>query len=458
MVFVLDKHKKPLMPCSEKRARLLLERKKAVIHKMMPFTIRLKERIGGEIQPVKVKIDPGSKATGIAVVLEAEEGKQSVLFLAELQHRGSAIRDALTQRALSRGRRRSANLRYRAPRFLNRTKPNGWLAPSLQHRVDSTMSWMKRLQRYAPVAAFSQELVKFDTQALENPGIEGESYQQGTLAGYELREFVLERDGRKCLYCGKENVPLNLDHVEPKSRGGSDRPSNLVLACIPCNEKKSNRDVREFLKSKPAVLARIRAQIKKPLRDAAAVNATRWALYRSLASFDLPVEVASGGRTKWNRHQLNVPKSHALDAACVGNVEQILSWSQPTLSIRSMGRGSYQRTRLNSFGFPRGYLMRTKAVYGFQTGDLVRADVPAGKHQGKHSGRVAVRASGLFNLQSKGIVRQGISYKHYRLLQRNDGYKYERINGIPPTALAVGGMPENYEPEEQEQKQKVLVN
>jgi hypothetical protein len=320
------------------------------------------------------------------------------------------------------------------------------------------MSWMKRLQRYAPVAAFSQELVKFDTQALENPGIEGESYQQGTLAGYELREFVLERDGRKCLYCGKENVPLNLDHVEPKSRGGSDRPSNLVLACIPCNEKKSNRDVREFLKSKPAVLARIRAQIKKPLRDAAAVNATRWALYRSLASFDLPVEVASGGRTKWNRHQLNVPKSHALDAACVGNVEQILSWSQPTLSIRSMGRGSYQRTRLNSFGFPRGYLMRTKAVYGFQTGDLVRADVPAGKHQGKHSGRVAVRASGLFNLQSKGIVRQGISYKHYRLLQRNDGYKYERINGIPPTALAVGGMPENYEPEEQEQKQKVLVN
>ena len=442
MVFVLDKHKNPLMPCTEKRARLLLERKRAVIHKLMPFTIRLKERIGGDLQPVRVKLDPGSRTTGIALVREAKD-VHAVLQLVELQHRGAVIRDALKQRSSFRRRRRSMNLRYRAPRFLNRTKPKGWLAPSLQHRVDSTMSWMKRFQRYAPVTSFSQELVKFDTQALENPGMEGEQYQRGSLYATELREFVLERDGRKCLYCGKENVPLNLDHVEPKSKGGSDRLSNLVLACIPCNQKKGNRDVREFLKGKPSVLAKIRAHAKKPLRDAAAVNTTRWALYRSLASLGLPVEVASGGRTKWNRQRLGLSKSHALDAASVGTIGNILQAVQPTLSIRCMGRGSYQRTRLDSFGFPRGYLMRTKSVYGFQTGDLVQAHLLNGKHTGTHAGRLAIRASGRFDLQSGARLRQGISHKYCRLLQRADGYKYERVNGISPTAKAVGSLPKS---------------
>jgi hypothetical protein len=434
MVFVLDKHKKPLMPCSEKRARLLLERRKAVIHKMAPFTIRLKERIGGETQPVRVKLDPGSQVTGIAVVREAEEGHQAILFLAELQHRGAAIRDALRQRAAFRRNRRNRKTRYRAPRFLNRTKPQGWLAPSLQHRVDSTMSWMKRFQRLCPVSAFSQELVKFDMQALENPGIEGEQYQQGTLAGYELRSYILERDGRKCQYCGQENAPLNLDHIEPKSKGGSDRPSNLVLACIPCNQKKGNQSIQEFLKKKPVILAGLQRQIRKPLRDASAVNATRWALYRSLIEIGLPVGTASGGRTKWNRHRLNVTKSHALDAACVGAIAQLSGKDRLALSIRSMGRGSYQRTRLDSFGFPRGYLLRQKAVYGFQTGDLVRVNVPTGKHAGVHVGRVAIRASGSFNLRANGLVRQGISHKHCQLLQRNDGYHYERSKGFPPAA------------------------
>jgi 5-methylcytosine-specific restriction endonuclease McrA len=434
MVFVLDKHKKPLMPCMEKRARLLLERKKAVIHKIMPFTIRLKERARGEIQPVRVKLDPGSKTTGTAVVREAGEGQQSVLFLAELQHRGHAIRDALKQRSAFRRRRRSANLRYRAPRFLNRAKPKGWLAPSLQHRVDSTMSWVKRLQRLTPVSAFSQELVKFDTQALENPGIEGEQYQQGSLYATELREFVLERDGRKCQYCGKDDAPLNLDHVEPKSKGGSDRPSNLVLACIPCNQNKGSRDIKDFLKNKPSVLAKIRAQLKKPLRDAAAVNATRWAMYRELSATGLPVEAASGGQTKWNRHRLGVLKSHALDGACVGQVDLLSQVHQPTLSIRSTGRGKYQRTTTNAFGFPRAYLMRKKAIYGFQTGDLARVSVPRGKHTGVHSGRIAVRASGWFDLRTQGLVRQNISHKHCRLLQRNDGYQYERSGCFPLAA------------------------
>ncbi|HBQ05680.1 MAG TPA: HNH endonuclease, partial [Halomonas sp.] len=172
-VFVLDKKKQPLMPCSEKRARLLLARGRAVVHKRYPFTIRLKNRVGGEAQPLRLGIDPGSKTTGLALMHEPDSQQRHVLCLFELIHRGFQIKKALQQRAAFRRRRRSANLRYRAPRFNNRIKPKGWLAPSLQHRVDTVMAWVNRLSKSAPITGISQELVRFDTQKLESPEISG---------------------------------------------------------------------------------------------------------------------------------------------------------------------------------------------------------------------------------------------------------------------------------------------
>ncbi len=156
-VFVLDKHQKPLMPCSEKRARKLLARGRARVHRLMPFSIRLVDRTVADsvLQPVKIKIDPGSKTTGIAVVRESETVDDAtgeiyttvhVLNLLELHHRGQQISDTLTARRQLR-RRRRGNLRYRKPRFLNRAKPEGWLAPSLQHRVDTIGAWVNRFQR-----------------------------------------------------------------------------------------------------------------------------------------------------------------------------------------------------------------------------------------------------------------------------------------------------------------------
>jgi len=149
-VFVVDKHHKPLMPCSEKRARLLLNRKKARIHSIYPFVIRLVNRTAEEsiLQPVRCKIDPGSKTTGIALVREDRE-QQSVLSLMELTHRGNTIRESLQTRASLRRRRRSA-LRYRPKRFANRKKPKGWLAPSLTHRLHTTLTWIRRLQKGIP--------------------------------------------------------------------------------------------------------------------------------------------------------------------------------------------------------------------------------------------------------------------------------------------------------------------
>ncbi|WP_240312645.1 RNA-guided endonuclease IscB [Vreelandella aquamarina] len=358
-IFVLDKKKQPLMPCSEKRARLLLQRGRAVVHKRYPFTIRLKDRVGGSTQPLSLGIDPGSKTTGLALIREPDSQQRHVLCLFELIHRGYQIKKALQQRAAFRRRRRSANLRYRAPRFNNRTKPKGWLAPSLQHRVDTVTAWVNRLNRLAPVTAISQELVRFDTQKLDNPEINGVEYQQGTLLGYEVREYLLEKWGRECAYCGTADTPLEIEHVIPRSRGGSNRVSNLTLSCHPCNQSKdalslvdffaTDKGLKKRLKANGhtanARLERVQRQLKQPLRDASAINATRWALFNALKATSLPVAVGTGGRTKYNRQRLGIPKTHALDAACVGAFDALHAWQVPTLTIKAMGRGSYQRTR-----------------------------------------------------------------------------------------------------------------
>ncbi|MDY7537880.1 RNA-guided endonuclease IscB [Undibacterium sp. 5I1] len=436
-VFVIDKSGTALMPCSEKRARLMLERGRARIHRLMPFVIRLVDRTAQEshFQTLRLKLDPGSKTTGMALVLDQNQSI-AVLNLFDLLHRGQAISEALTARRAMRRRRRNANLRHRAPRFFNRgNKEQGWLAPSLMHRVHTTMSWIKKLQRWAPISAISTELVKFDMQLMQNPEISGVAYQQGELQGYELREYLLEKWNRQCAYCDAKNVPLEVEHIDAKTNGGTDRVSNLTLACCPCNRKKNTQNIRDFLKNDPVRLQRILAKVKQPLKDAAVVNATRWTLVNSLQATGLAVETGSGAQTKWNRTKLAIPKDHALDAVCVGNVNAVQNWDKPTLSIKCTGRGSYQRTRLTAQGFPRGYLTRQKQIHGFQTGDLVKAVVPQGKKLGSHTGRVAVRASGSFNLQTSMGVVQGISHKHCALIQRNDGYGYTTKGKQSSTAL-----------------------
>jgi 5-methylcytosine-specific restriction endonuclease McrA len=424
----LDRKKKPLMPCSEKRARLLLIRGKAVVDRMYPFTIRLKERVGGEVQPVRVKLDPGAKVTGVAIVREAEDG-QHVLQLAEIAHKGALVRKRMGQGATYRRRRRSANLRYRAKRFDNRRTPPGWLRPSLRCRVDHSRSWVDRYQRLAPARALSVEHVRFDLQKMANPEISGVEYQRGELAGYEVREYLLEKWNRQCAYCGAANCPLNIDHIDPRAKGGSDRVSNLTLACVRCNQKKGAQPIEVFLAHQPQVLERVLARVKSPFRDAAAVNTTRWALVDQLRTTGLRLELSSGGRTKWNRAQGSIPKIHALDAACVGEVGCLHGWRKPVLQIGFAGRGAYQRSRVDSFGFPRGVLMRAKQVRGFQTGDMVRAMVAHGVHAGRWIGRVAIRVTGSFDLQTSNGVRQGIAWKWCRLLQRSDGYNYSTTKG-----------------------------
>ncbi len=198
-VFVIDQDKRPLDPIHPARARQLLTNGNAVVFRTFPFTIILKEaRSETPVTPLKIKLDPGAKFTGLAIV---NETTGEVVWAGELQHRGFQIRDALTSRRQLRRSRRNRKTRYRQPRFLNRTRPKVWLPPSLISRVENVLTWVRRLIKFCPIDGICVELVKFDTQLMQDANISGIAYQQGTLMGYEVREFLLERWQRQCAYC-----------------------------------------------------------------------------------------------------------------------------------------------------------------------------------------------------------------------------------------------------------------
>lgn len=423
-VFVIDSQQRPLMPCTGKRARLLLTRRRARVHRMQPFTIQLFDRTQDDcvLQDMIVKIDPGSKTTGLCVArLDADHGVH-VVRLIELTHRGQRIKLNLMKRAMLRRNRRQRKTRYRQARFLNRTRPKGWLPPSLRHRVDTTMSWIKRLSRWCPVTELAVERVKFDLQKLHRPEITGVQYQQGTLAGYEVREYLLEKWQRKCAYCGTDQVTrFEVDHFMPRARGGSDAVSNLVLSCRPCNQAKGVQSAEVFLIRDPVRLARIQKQLKAPLHDAAAVNATRNVLFTALLHTSLPVMTGTGGQTKYNRIRLGIPKTHALDAACVGEIPAVYDWQRKHLAVKCTGRGSYARTKSDAYGFPRLHCARLKYAYGYQTGDLVRISKLAWLIP--KIGRLVVRQSGGFVLDD-GVAAHSATWHQCVLLQRADGYSY----------------------------------
>lgn len=410
-VFVLDAERKPLAPCHPAVARKLLKQGRAAVLRRYPFTIILKEAKEVVNQDIRLKIDSGSKVTGMAIL-----HKNKVIWAAEIEHRGEQIRARLLKRRQLRRSRRSRKLRYRKPRFDNRRRPEGWLPPSLESRVANIVTWVNRLMRLCPISAISIELAKFDTQKLQNPEISGVEYQRGELFSYEVREYLLEKWGRKCAYCGRGNVPLEVEHIVPKSRGGTDRVSNLTIACRECNRKKGNLTAEEF------GFPEVQKQAGKPLKDVAAVNATRWAVYERLKEAGVPIECGTGGMTKRNRTRLGLRKEHWLDAACVGEStpDDLPICVNSILKIKAVGYGSRQRCITDKYGFPRAHLTRKKTYMGFATSDIVKAVVPRGKYAGVHVGRIAIRQRPSFRLNGFDVHP-----KYLTILQRGDGYEYE---------------------------------
>jgi 5-methylcytosine-specific restriction endonuclease McrA len=418
-VAVLDTNKQLLAPCHPAMARELLSRGEAAMFRRAPFTIILKREVSDVQTPdLQLKIDPGSKVTGMAIV-NRQTGE--VVSALEIEHRGHAIKKSLDERRGFRHCRRQRKTRYRKSRFKNRGRRNGFLPPSLESRVENIYTWAQRLRRVYPIRGIAMELVKFDMQLMENPEIKGVEYQQGELAGYELREYLLLKFGHQCAYRRDESPCdeyFEVEHIIPRSRGGSNRVSNLTIACRKHNREKGNATAAEY------GFPEVQAQAKRPLKDAAAVNTTRWALFNHLKSMGLPVETGSGGLTKFNRTRRGLPKAHWIDAACVGHStpEKLDTTKIKPLRVKAVGHNSRQMCRMDKYGFPRTSAKATRTVNGFRTGDLVKAVVPKGKKQGVHIGKVAVRSSGSFNIVTAQGTIQGVSYRYCHSLHRADGY------------------------------------
>ena len=468
-VFVVDRLGMPLMPTCPRRARLMLKEKSADVVSKSPFVIRILNRIGGDLQPLELKVDPGSRTTGLALVVKGATRGWFCIAAWELHHRGRAIRDNLTSRSQYRRSRRGRKTRYRPPRFKNRVRKGdwvqiakslgalplpcganirgatqgqtdsrknqgkGWLPPSLRSRVDNVVSFAKRILRFCPVSSIPVEQARFDTHALMKPGISGIAYQQGTLFGYEVREYLLEKWERQCAYCKARGLPLQIEHLVPRSRGGTDRIGNLALACNACNQKKGSQPLEVFLKNKPELLKSLKAQAGRPLSDAAAVNATRIALVHALeavASLQPHVTVSTwtGGRTKFNRQSQGYAKTHWLDAVCVGETGKSVDVSRIThvTQIHAKGRGSRQMCKPDKYGFPRTRAKSVKRMHGFQTGDRVRLCQPTGKYKGTHEGTVSIRANGRFDVKTTSGLSITAKHDRFTLIQRFDGYIYSR--------------------------------
>ncbi|GAA6621548.1 RNA-guided endonuclease IscB [Scytonema sp. NUACC26] len=433
-VFLIDANFRPLDPIHPAQARQLLRNKKAAVYKKFPFTLILEEsKPDISVSPLRFKIDPGSKTTGIALVNDATG---EVVFAAHLEHKGFQIRDALTSRKQIRRSRRNRKTRYRQPpkhewfrkgnkQPCAKQRRENWLAPSLRSRVDNIKTWVERLRKIAPIEAISQELVRFDMQLIRHPNIQGKEYQQGTLFGYETREYLLEKWNRQCAYCDAKDVPLQIEHIHCRAKGGSDSITNLTLSCEKCNLKKGTKDIKDFLKKDSARLEKILKQVKQPLADATAVNTTRFALLEILKATGLPVETGSGGLTKFNRTQQGLPKTHYFDAACVGQSTPILDIKRlKPLFITANGHGTRQICRTDKYGFPNRHCSRTKFHFGFQTGDIVKAVVTSSKKMGQYVGRIATRATGSFNVSTKTGLVQGISHRYCKRIHAKDGYSY----------------------------------
>lgn len=291
-VLVLDTNKVPLMPCHPARARELLSEGKAAVYRRYPFTIILRDRLGGDTQPIDIKIDPGTRFTGVALVGWFKRGPRCIYGL-HIKHRGVSVRQAMESRAELRRSRRSRKLRYRQPRFNNRTRPSGWVPPSIESRVSNVMTWVRRLLSTTPASQVYFEVVKFDTDAMAN--VTRDQYDTDARIRTQMRHYLLTTRGNICSYCKgvSADTRLEREHVIPRSRGGTDALTNAELACRRCNLDKGTMLLGEWLnvlkgRKDPLSVARLKhipkcvRRIRHSLRDASIMNWARYIIVRRM--------------------------------------------------------------------------------------------------------------------------------------------------------------------------------
>jgi hypothetical protein len=296
------------MPCSNKKARLLLRDKKAEIVCYNPFTIQLLYTTGETIQEVHVGIDTGAKYIGIAITSE-----DKVLAKGEIKLRDN-ISDNITLRKILRKTRRNRNTRYRETRFLNRRRKEGWLPPSVQSKLDATFIWINKFCSLIPNLKLSIEVGKFDIAKIINPDINGKDYQNGQCKNYyDVRYFVFDRDGYTCQACKKKNKILHTHHIIYKSCGGTDRADNLITVCTDCHTSENHKEggiLYKWMIDKKKV---------KQYKEATFMNIVRKRTYQRYPN----ARITYGSETAPKRKELGLDKTHYNDAIAISGINNI---------------------------------------------------------------------------------------------------------------------------------------
>ena len=319
-VFVVNMRGEPLMPCSQRKARILLKQNKAKIYKYNPFTIQLTIATGETKQDCHIGVDTGSKHIGLAVT-----SKDKVLFKAEVELRQD-VKSNLDTKRMYRRDRRNRKTRYRKPRFLNRKRSEKWLPPSLQNRVNNTFRWIDELCALVPNPKLHIEVGKFDTAKMINPNVKGVDYQQGQTYGfYDERYFVFVRDNYTCQCCGKsKNKVLQTHHIIYRSNGGSNRVDNLITVCTDCHTHKNHQ--------KGGILHDWQEQHKKvkQYKEPPFMNILRKRIFKKYPE----AEITYGSITTPKRKKIGLDKTHYNDAIVISGIETIKENPSEWLLIR----------------------------------------------------------------------------------------------------------------------------
>lgn len=359
MIYVLNQNGQPLMPTkNHAKVRILLKSKKAKVIRRCPFTIQLMYSSTNYTQSINLGVDAGSKHIGISATT-----KNKVLFESDVELRNDIV-NLLSTRRQNRRTRRNRKTRYRKPRFDNRKRKDGWLAPSVQNKVDTHLTVIRKVHEILPVSKIIVEVASFDIQKIKNPTIGGTEYQQGSqLDFWNVREYVLFRDNHTCQCCkgkSKDKI-LNVHHIESRKTGG-DAPNNLITLCETCHTG--------YHKGTVNLPKRIKRGM--PFKDASFMGIMRWAFYNKLKEIYPNVSLTYGYITKNTRIENKLPKDHYIDARCIsGNPKAVSDWGvYCQKKVRCHNRKIHKNTILKD-----GYRKRNQAPYevmGFRLYDKVR--------------------------------------------------------------------------------------
>ena len=409
MVYVLDKTGHPLMPTERYgKVRRMLKSGEAIVVKRCPFTIQLTYRTTGRVQSISLGIDAGSKTIGVSATTEGK-----VLYEAEVTLRNDIV-DLLSTRRECRRTRRNRKTRYRKPRFDNRTRKNGWLTPSIQNKVDTHLKVVENVCRILPVSKIVVEVAAFDIQKIKNPGIEGKEYQQGEQLGFwNVREYVLFRDGHTCQCCkgkSKDKI-LNVHHIESRKTGGN-APNNLITLCETCH-----RGYHAGTVKLPKTIHR-----GMNFKDATFMGIMRWAFYNRLKEMYPNVSLTYGYITKNVRIQNDLPKEHYIDARCISGNSTAKTAGEVFYQkkIRCHNRQLYKSTILR--GGRRKLNQAGKYVKGYKLFDVVQFNNNTYTIFGR-------RDSGFFDIRTlsgEKINNGSISCKKLKFISHQQGFITER--------------------------------